>query len=63
MITDFDPPLRKLAEEFVPHSKLLLSAVMSLWPVYFNRTLSVDKWRYVFECEACITLNQKVECN
>ncbi|XP_065218570.1 membrane-associated protein Hem isoform X1 [Planococcus citri] len=45
MITDFDPPLKKLADEFVPHSKLLLSAAMSLWPVYINRTLSVDKWR------------------
>lgn len=46
MITDFDPPIKKLAEEFVPHSKLLLSAVMSLWPVYFSRNLPVEKWRY-----------------
>ncbi|XKL65966.1 hypothetical protein PGB90_009386 [Kerria lacca] len=45
MITDFDPPLKKLAEEFVPHSKLLLSAAVSLWPVYFNRAIPVDKWR------------------
>uniref|UniRef100_A0A0A9YNG5 Membrane-associated protein Hem n=5 Tax=Lygus hesperus TaxID=30085 RepID=A0A0A9YNG5_LYGHE len=45
MIMEYDPPLKKLSEEFVPHSKLLYTALMSLWPVYINRNLSADKWR------------------
>jgi len=49
MIMDYDPPLRKLSEEFVPHSKLLVSALLSLQHVYLRRNLTADKWRY------CIT--------
>ncbi|XP_075218279.1 nck associated protein 1 Hem [Lycorma delicatula] len=45
MIMDYDPPVKKLSEEFVPHSKLLFSALMSLWPVFLSRNLSADKWR------------------
>jgi len=51
MIMDYDPPLRKLSEEFVPHSKLLVSALLSLQHVYLRRNLTADKWRY------CITKN------
>lgn len=45
MIMDYDPPLRKLSEEFVPHSKLLVSALLSLQHVYLRRNLTADKWR------------------
>ncbi|CAH0391487.1 unnamed protein product [Bemisia tabaci] len=45
LIMDYDAPLKKLSEEFIPHQKLLISALMSLWPVYVNRNLSADKWR------------------
>ncbi len=48
MIMDYDPPLRKLSEEFVPHSKLLVSALLSLQHVYLRRNLTADKWRYFF---------------
>ncbi|XP_071438650.1 membrane-associated protein Hem isoform X2 [Hetaerina americana] len=45
MIMDYDPPIKKLSEEFVPHNKLLQSALNSLWPVYSSRNLSAEKWR------------------
>jgi len=45
MIMDYDPPLRKLSEEFIPHSKLLVSALLSLQHVYLRRNLTADKWR------------------
>ncbi|KAK7790225.1 hypothetical protein R5R35_014534 [Gryllus longicercus] len=45
MIIDYDPPIKKLAEEFVPHQKLLASALMSLWGIYTSRNLSAEKWR------------------
>jgi NCK-associated protein 1 len=46
MIMDYDPPLKKLSEEFIPHSKLLVSALLSLQNVYLRRNLTADKWRY-----------------
>ncbi|XP_046405356.1 membrane-associated protein Hem isoform X2 [Ischnura elegans] len=45
MIMDYDPPIKKLSEEFVPHNKLLQSALNSLWSVYTSRNLSAEKWR------------------
>jgi NCK-associated protein 1 len=45
MIMDYDPPIKKLSEEFVPHAKLLVTALVSLWPIYGNRNLSAEKWR------------------
>uniref|UniRef100_A0A1B6E8D2 Membrane-associated protein Hem n=1 Tax=Clastoptera arizonana TaxID=38151 RepID=A0A1B6E8D2_9HEMI len=45
MIMDYDPPLKKLSEEFVPHAKLLFTALMSLWPVYLTHNISAEKWR------------------
>lgn len=45
MIIDYDMPFKKLCEEFVPHAKLLLSAVGSLHPIYLSRNVSADKWR------------------
>lgn len=45
MIIDYDAPVRKLAEEFIPHLRLLTSAVKSLVHVYPMRNLSAEKWR------------------
>ncbi|XP_014239900.1 membrane-associated protein Hem [Cimex lectularius] len=45
MIMEYDPPLKKLSEEFVPHTKLLYSALMSLSPIYTSRNLTADQWR------------------
>jgi NCK-associated protein 1 len=45
MIMDYDPPIKKLSEEFVPHAKLLITALASLCQIYGNRNLSAEKWR------------------
>lgn len=45
MILDYEVPLKKLAEEFVPHQRLLTSALRSLTTIYSLRNLSADKWR------------------
>ena len=44
MIVDYDPPLKKLSEEFVPHSKTLTMALLSLAPIYPRRNLSAEQW-------------------
>lgn len=45
MIIEYDVPLKKLAEEFIPHSRLLSSAIMSITQIYPMRNLTADKWR------------------
>ena len=45
MIVDYDPPLKKLSEEFVPHSKTLTQALLSLGSIYPRRNLSAEQWR------------------
>lgn len=45
MIMDYETPLRKLNEEFVPHAKLLSVALSSLWVLYPRRNLRADQWR------------------
>ena len=45
MIVDYDPPLKKLSEEFVPHTRTLTHALLSLSSVYPRRNLSADQWR------------------
>jgi NCK-associated protein 1 len=45
MIIEYEVPFRKLCEEFVPHTRLLLSAITSLLPIYTARNVSADKWR------------------
>lgn len=45
MIIDYDMPLKKLSEEFVTHSKLLLGALQSLLPVFPVRNVAADSWR------------------
>ncbi|XP_054709412.1 membrane-associated protein Hem-like [Uloborus diversus] len=45
LIMDYDPPLKKLSEEFIPHSKLLFQALMSLQQIFPRRNLTVEDWR------------------
>lgn len=45
MIIDYEQPLKKLSEEFVPHSKLLHQALVSLSSFFLNRNMSATDWR------------------
>ncbi|XP_061167133.1 nck-associated protein 1-like isoform X2 [Saccostrea echinata] len=45
MVIDYDIPLRKLSEEFVPHSRVLVPAIMSLHKIYPKRNLPADQMR------------------
>uniref|UniRef100_A0A224YUK3 NCK-associated protein 1 n=1 Tax=Rhipicephalus zambeziensis TaxID=60191 RepID=A0A224YUK3_9ACAR len=45
LIVEYDTPLKKLADEFVPHSKTLFQALMSLQQVFPRRNLTADEWR------------------
>uniref|UniRef100_A0A8C7UE87 Nck-associated protein 1 n=1 Tax=Oncorhynchus mykiss TaxID=8022 RepID=A0A8C7UE87_ONCMY len=44
MIVDYENPLKKMMEEFVPHGKVN-NALLSLQMVYPRRNLSADQWR------------------
>ncbi|CAF0929336.1 unnamed protein product [Didymodactylos carnosus] len=45
LIIDYDQPLKKLHDEFVPHSRSIGEAVQSLTPIYERRTCKVSEWR------------------
>uniref|UniRef100_A0A671S9U7 Nck-associated protein 1 n=1 Tax=Sinocyclocheilus anshuiensis TaxID=1608454 RepID=A0A671S9U7_9TELE len=45
MIVDYENPLKKMMEEFVPHGKVKIYALVSLQMVYPRRNLSADQWR------------------
>ncbi|QQP52799.1 Uncharacterized protein FKW44_005053 [Caligus rogercresseyi] len=45
IILEYDNPLKKLSEEFGPHSQTLTTALLSLAGIYPRRNLSVEKWR------------------
>lgn len=45
MIIDYEQPMRKLSEEFIPHSKLLSQALLSLHQVFPMRTITAQEWR------------------
>ncbi|CAG5103753.1 Similar to Hem: Membrane-associated protein Hem (Drosophila melanogaster) [Cotesia congregata] len=45
MIVDYDIPLKKLSEEFIPHLNLLRGALNSLWAIYPSRNMTADNWR------------------
>lgn len=47
MIMDYENPLKKLHEEFVPHAKLVSAAVTSLVTLYHRRNLTAEQWRYL----------------
>lgn len=45
MIIDFENPLKKLSEEFFPHSRLLQQALTSLKIFFESRNKTADDWR------------------
>lgn len=45
MIIDFENPMKKLSEDFVPHSKLLYDALTSLVGAFHMRILGAEEWR------------------
>ncbi len=45
LIVDYESPLKKLSEEFVPHARVLTRALMSLAAIYPRRNLSAEQWR------------------
>jgi NCK-associated protein 1 len=45
MIVDYDPPVKKLSEEFIPHSKCLMQAILSLQSVFQRRSVKAEDWR------------------
>ncbi|RWS03999.1 membrane-associated protein Hem-like protein [Dinothrombium tinctorium] len=45
MIIDYENPLKKLSEEFIPHAKLLFQALMSLHQIFSMRNLPAEEWR------------------
>ncbi|KAL7636676.1 UNVERIFIED_CONTAM: hypothetical protein RMT77_012425 [Armadillidium vulgare] len=45
MIIDYESPIKKLNEEFVPHTKLLAAALSSLTSIYPRRNLPAHQWR------------------
>nr|XP_022336784.1 nck-associated protein 1-like isoform X4 [Crassostrea virginica] len=45
MVIDYDIPLKKLSEEFVPHSRVVVLALISLHKIYPKRNLPADQMR------------------
>lgn len=45
MIVDYDQPMKKLSEEFIPHSKLLAQALSSLHIIFPMRNHPAEEWR------------------
>lgn len=45
MIIDYEIPMKKLAEDFVPHSKLIYEALQSLTGIYKQKNGTADELR------------------
>lgn len=45
MIVDYENPIKKLAEDFVPHSKLIYEALQSLVPIYKQKNVTAEELR------------------
>lgn len=45
MLLEYDNPLKKLSEEFGPHTKTVTDALMSLHFLFCRRSQSADQWR------------------
>ncbi|RWS27679.1 membrane-associated protein Hem-like protein, partial [Leptotrombidium deliense] len=45
MIIEYEQPLKKLSEEFIPHGKLLYQALLSLHQIFSMRNLPAEEWR------------------
>ncbi|XP_057254831.1 nck-associated protein 1-like, partial [Pezoporus wallicus] len=44
MVLDYEHPLKKLMEEFVPHTKALSGALLSLHPLFMRRSQDAEHW-------------------
>ncbi|KAL7843014.1 hypothetical protein AOLI_G00245260 [Acnodon oligacanthus] len=47
MIVEYEHPLKRLTEEFGPHTKVVTEALLSLQRVYPRRNLPAEQWRSV----------------
>ncbi|XP_056418753.1 nck-associated protein 1-like [Hyla sarda] len=47
MLLEYENPLKKLSEEFGPHTKTVTNALMSLHFLFCRRTQSAEQWRGV----------------
>ncbi|XP_039370372.1 nck-associated protein 1-like isoform X3 [Mauremys reevesii] len=45
MVLEYDTPLKKLTEEFGPHTKAMTSALLSLHFLFARRNQSAEQWR------------------
>ena len=45
MILDYENPMRKMTEEFVPHSRVMIPGLLSLHNIYSKCTLSAEQMR------------------
>lgn len=45
MIMEYESPLKKLHEEFMPHQKVVSAAVGSLLGLYVRRNMKAEQWR------------------
>ncbi|XP_052216371.1 membrane-associated protein Hem-like isoform X3 [Dreissena polymorpha] len=45
MIIDYEVPMKKMSEEFVPHSRVLKPGLLSLHSIYSEKTKSADQMR------------------
>ncbi|CAF1006447.1 unnamed protein product [Brachionus calyciflorus] len=45
MIIDYEIPMKKLAEDFVPHSKLIYECLQSLVPIYKQKNVTAEEMR------------------
>lgn len=45
LFVDYDDPIRKLAEDFVPHTRCIAQALASLRDPYEKRVLRAEDWR------------------
>ncbi|EDO45022.1 predicted protein [Nematostella vectensis] len=45
MILDYDSPLKKLAEQFVPHQQRVSTALQSLHEIYLRKSMTGEQWR------------------
>ncbi|XP_062504745.1 nck-associated protein 1-like [Corticium candelabrum] len=45
MVVEYENPLKKLCDDFAPHSKQIGQAMMSLAPVYMRRSLSAEQMK------------------
>ncbi len=63
MILEYDPPLKKLSEEFGPHNKLLIRALVSLQNIYLRRNLDADTLRFGLKLKFLKTTTYDVSYN